>query len=564
MATYEQWNESLLEYVISGVPRGARVYLAIDYDVIEFIASRLGTVPGDFLEVVQLRCIKQKAIDLSRFFSRSKAQEDYEQTPQYFAFLCSMVMAAYRMGDDIDQGIASINYFYHFNSIMGLPTDQGRPHGMAHGGEEELWRDWNNWLRFHGYQPTAFMKADHYFTYARSQALLRQSDKNTLWKFFSNNQNKYSELLDKDDILLKLRSDINYLTKYLKELLEMDGKIGSQRYDALAEAIFENFEAWIASGKQSEPTEALIGISHNILAMGLYRVEDFRSRQSKFYLLPKQPKRYIGDSEISVFYKDKQESLTKDRPGWFEPLPPALAIEEIEDGVILAIDGSQVARQLILPKQDFWILLHDPEYQDSGVYASWEERPELGISFVLLIKKYLEPDLIFLRDEGMLTWSNIPKTMGDWLEYSDIVVISDAWGSVSITSKKLLNQLRPRSSVSISLSGGMRDPLTNAWLVNHGPEIMIFAFDEDLELEIVRTGQEEIFQRFTVNSGNITRPEWDIPGHYQIRVRSGNDIAGERQAAILDWGSISLSKPGNHKPVRIGFASVYGAWIDGE
>src|SRR5688572_7286584 len=98
MATYEQWNEALLSYVISGVPRGSRVYIAIDDDAIEFIGSQLGAVPGDFFEVVRSRCIKSNTVNLSRFFTRTVAQEQYQETPPYFAFLCFMVLAAYRMG----------------------------------------------------------------------------------------------------------------------------------------------------------------------------------------------------------------------------------------------------------------------------------------------------------------------------------------------------------------------------------------------------------------------------------------------------------------------------------
>lgn len=563
MATYEQWNEALLKYVLSGVPRGARVYLAIDDDAIEFVGSQLGATLNDFLEVLRLRCIKNNTIDLSCFFSQQVGQEQYESAPPYFAFLCSMVLAAYQMGEDIDQGVVSINYFYHFNSILDLRTDQGRPPGMAHGAEEDLWKDWNNWLRFNGYQATAFKRGELYFTYARSQALLRQSDKNSLWKFFSTNQNKYLEVLDKDGVLLKLRNDFNYMTKYLKELLEKDGKIGSQRYDALADAIFETFEAWLASGKQSERTEAFRNISSHSLDSGLYRIENFLSRQSEYYLLPKQPKRYIQDSSISISHKDKRQSLVIDRPGWFEALPWNIDVEEIDGGVVLDITGSQTIRKLILPKRDFWILLPDPEYRDSGIFASWEERPELGIPFLLFLKKDLEPDLSTLKNEGMVAWLTEPKVIGNWLEYSDIVVISDALGGISIANKNLLNQLRPRSSIGISLSGGLKAPSTNAWLVNHGPNITIFTFEKDINLEIVRIGQEEIYEQFSVNSNDTKKPRWDTPGYYQIRVRSeDDDNFRERQVIILDWSGITLSKPEKHQPLQIGSASIYGAWID--
>ena len=127
----------------------------------------------------------------------------------------------------------------------------------------------------------------------------------------------------------------------------------------------------------------------------------------------------------------------------------------------------------------------------------------------------------------------------------------------------MLNQLRPRSSIGISLSGGLKAPSTNAWLVNHGPNITIFTFEKDINLEIVRIGQEEIYEQFSVNSNDTKKPRWDTPGYYQIRVRSeDDDNFRERQVIILDWSGITLSKPEQHQPLQIGSASIYGAWID--
>src|SRR6266545_3789520 len=171
MPSYEQWNKALFEYVITGVPRGARVYLAIDDDVIEFIAFQLNTRPDDFWNVLRTYCKRNKSIDFSHISSQALSQENYTQSPPYIAFLGAMVVAAYRMGESVNQGVASHDYFHYFNGLLGFPVDFGRPPGMAHGSEQVFWDEWNIWLRYHGYQPTAFKTADHYYTYALSQAL---------------------------------------------------------------------------------------------------------------------------------------------------------------------------------------------------------------------------------------------------------------------------------------------------------------------------------------------------------------------------------------------------------
>jgi hypothetical protein len=561
MATYEQWNERLFNYVTSGIPRGARVYLAIDDEVIEYLATQLGTKPSDFSDAVRLKCVRNNAIDLNRIFSQAISQNQYKERPRYLAFLSLMVLAAYHMGESEELGVSGIDYFYYFNSLIGFPKEAGRPTGMAHGTEEKLWNDWSIWLKYQGFQPTAVKVGDHYFTYARSQALLRQSDKNNLWKFFSNNSNKFEDDINKDDLVIKLTVNADYgLTKHLKEILSKDGKVGAQRYEDLSEALIENFEFWIASGRQAERAKAYRKISKGNIMAGLYRIEDFISHQPQFYILAKQP-RYIQVSDLSVSYKGRTDYLELERPGWFEPLPWQVDFSEIENGLVVDLKGNKTLTSMILPKRDFWILSPDPDDTSSGIYASWEERTELGIPFVLLIKKNFESDLIHLKNEGLITWKNQPTEINGWYEYKDVVVISDAWSNVSITNKSLLHQFRPRGSISISLRGGLRDPHKNAWLVNHGPEILINSFFDDIELEILRTGEDDIFKRIEVKSGEITQYKWDSPGNYQLRIRSGEEIR-ERQVTILDWTEISLAKPGKHKPIQIGTTVIYGALIE--
>ena len=561
MATYEQWNERLFNYVTSGIPRGARVYLAIDDEVIEYLATQLGTKPSDFSDAVRLKCVRNNAIDLNRIYSQAISQDQYKNRPRYLAFLCLMVLAAYHMGESEELGVSGIDYFYYFNSLIGFPKEAGRPTGMVHGTEENLWNDWSIWLKFQGLQPTAYKVGDHYYTYARSQTLLRQSDKNNLWKYFSNNTSKFEDDINKDDLVIKLAVNADYgLTKHLKEILSKDGKVGAQRYEDLSEALIENFEFWLASGKQAERAKVYRGISRGNIMAGLYRIEDFISHQPQFFILAKQP-RYIQVSDLSVSYKDKTEYLEIERPGWFEPLPWQVDISEIENGLVLDLEGNLSLSSMILPKRDFWILSPDPDDTLSGIYASWEDRPELGIPFVLLIKKYFESDLIHLKKEGLITWIDQPKEINSWYEYKDVVVISDAWSNVSIENRSLLNQFRPRGSISISLRGGLRDPHINAWIVNHGPEILINSFFDDIELEILRTCEDDIFKRIEVKSGEITQYEWNFPGNYQLRIKSGDEIR-ERQVTILDWTEISLAKPGKHKPMQIGTAVIYGALIE--
>src|SRR4051812_35109369 len=98
MATYEAWNRALFDYTLNGVTKGTRIYLAIDDEVIAWIADRLETSTDDFPKVIQLRCLYDDAVHLSRVYADE--QKDYNTLPRYFAFLCGMVLAAHRMGEN--------------------------------------------------------------------------------------------------------------------------------------------------------------------------------------------------------------------------------------------------------------------------------------------------------------------------------------------------------------------------------------------------------------------------------------------------------------------------------
>jgi hypothetical protein len=45
MPNYREWNRALVSYFTSGVPRGTKVYLSIDDDLLERIGQGLAQAP---------------------------------------------------------------------------------------------------------------------------------------------------------------------------------------------------------------------------------------------------------------------------------------------------------------------------------------------------------------------------------------------------------------------------------------------------------------------------------------------------------------------------------------
>lgn len=562
MATYDEWNNALLQYIIAGLPRGARVFLAVDDEAIEFLANQLKSQVDDFVSAIRLRCIRRDSVDLQRIYSPSISGNSYDQAPRYLTFLGLMVLAAHNMGKEADQGIAKNDYFYYLNVLLGLPSDAGRPSGMKHGAEVELWKDWNIWLRYQGFQPTAPTTLEPYYKIALTQALLRQSDKDNLWRHLSNNDSKYPDHIGKDGLISRLRSDKEYgFTRQLRDLLTSEGKVGSQRYDDLADEIYDVFEGWIDSGKQAERSRVIQGAYRSTLNAGLYRVVNYLTREVQYHLLPKQP-RHIHLAGASLEYQSETELLVEQRPGWFEPLPWPLSIEDIENGIQASIKDSERIRQLILPQRNFWILPPDPEDSASGIFATWTERPELGIPFVMLCKKELETDLRRLKEDGLIDWKMDPRPIdSNWLEYEEIVVIGDAWSSAIGEHKELIGQLRPRNTIAISLHGGLRDPQSGVWIVGYGPEITINTFFENVQIEILTTTDEFPLMVLDVKAGETVHYNWSESGNFQLRVTAGAETI-ERRVTIVEWAALTIEKSFRKQPILFGSHQIWGAHIE--
>jgi len=558
MVTYEAWNKALFDYTLTGVPKGSRVYLPIDNEAIAWVADDLQTTPDDFSEVVRLRCVNNGTVMLNRVFVENP--RDYIAPPRYFAFLCAMVLAAHRMGENEDSSLN--DYFTYFNEILGLGISK-RPPGLERGGEESLWKDWAFWLRYNGYLSTAVKTSDRYYTYARSQAMLRGLDKSHLWQHFGSNGGRYISRPGKGELTAQLRADTKFTTthfpKHLRDLLDTEGKIGATRYDDLADALDETFDAWIENGRPSERAKTHQTAAPATIRAGLYRTEDYLSGEVTYYLLPRQP-RHIQAEKAIVTYEGEPYRLLPDRSGWFEPLPFPLSLTDMENGFTLPLQGIDRIRALTVSANDFWILPPDPDDVGSGVYASWTDHPELGVPFVLLCRPKLKTDLEILRDENLIAWSGQIEIDG-WIEYSGVMVLSDVWSEVNIDHKELLNQLRPRTYLGIALGGGLRDTKTGAWLVESGPVVVVNAFAKQVSLTLLDLSDDSLIDTFdSLKHGESAPIKWLQAGDYMLSLQAEGQKY-ERFVRIVDWSELTLAPTEKMATLSINNHSIFGATV---
>ena len=548
MASYQDWNQSLMSYFTSGISRDTKVYLSVDDDVLEHIGRNFNREPtaanwsDDFRAAVRKEVIVDGQVNLNNLLWR-----DSKGSPQGVAFLGATVLAGYQMADE--ERISELNYFKRLREVLGL-SGFGRPPGMNFGdkAEEPLWRGWNLWLMQQGFLPSAQRgrgEPTTYINYPISQSLLRRTDKDRLLLLF--NEQQWTTQWDAQTLFSQVRLQAQGLSKHLKELLN-DNR---QRYEAVAEAMHEVYEQWQLGGKPAGLRVGVPTFARHIFT-GLYRIEAPFLGQIDYYLYPKQPRGRQLKS-LQVQYRDNVDQLREERPGWYFPLDCPINVSELERGARYQITCPADLDFLIFPDRDFWILIPDPDNPDSGAYASWRT-PTLGTPFILLCKQELLSDIQRLRDERLLEWSGNPMPVYDrsnWVELHQCMAVSQAWDGVFINNQELKDALQPSVGLSISFSGGLRVPKLGAWLEGYSPQVTVFGFYPTAELKITRLSDNcQILAR---EQSTNTPISVDFPslGDYRVEATGGGELI-QRFVKIVDWSSLSIEKQKHREVMQIG------------
>lgn len=561
MATYDDWSQALVSYFTSGVPRGIKVYLSVDEEILDRIGEEFDwqrtadTWRDDFRAAVREQVIVGDRVDLQHL--HRCASNSY---PPGIAFLGLCVLAASQMAEE--DKISERDYFKRLREVLGL-SGFGRPPGMQFGAqaEEPLWEDWNRWLRRHGFESSAKRGPGGpttYIYYPISQSLLRRADKDRLRLLFGEKQ--WKAQWDEMTLFANVHREAPKLSQHLKQLLK-----DRQRSEAIAEAIYEVYQQWLEYPEISANVpSAENNTCRRYLLAGLYRTEDPLLGRVDYYLYPKQQRGRKVES-ISVQQGDKIQLLKVERPGWYFPLEFPLNCSELDRGARYEIRdnpnlnpapplSSSRGNRLILPRRDFWILIPDPENPDAEDYATWGT-PPLGTPFILLCKPELLSDLHRLRDERLIEWSGEPIRPfenSEWVELDQCMVISQAWDAVFIKNSELKEALQPTVRLAISLSGGLRVPQQNAWLEEYPPQIAVFGFAPTAQLTLTRISDNQpIYCPPSVKTNNKISIKFPSPGDYLIEATSGGD-SSERFVRILPWDELAIAPSKRYEQLDLG------------
>ena len=349
MATYDEWNNAIAEYFVSGLSSGSTVYLSVDEDALmeigaRFEQSEIDSVNWveDFTKAVRSKCVTGDTIYLPR---DSGYQSD--QIPSCVAFLAAMVLAAHHMiGEETeDETILQTNYFKRLRQVLGLSDEEtGRPEGlMPPGIEEDLWEKWNRWLISNGWLHSAEQGQSNYnkfINYPLSQALLREADQEVLERLFRQqvNSDQLSRVWDRDTIGFWVRRQ-QFGSRHLRDLIQ---ESDFRRYEAVTDAVFEVYTS-IDWGQEIDAKSGQRRIGQRRMTAELYRVEDAIMGDLKYRLYPRQPKQF-GGGTLELVHNGTVYPLREERQGWFMPLLPV----NPAGGIFYTVNGHSQIKRLVL------------------------------------------------------------------------------------------------------------------------------------------------------------------------------------------------------------------------
>ena len=147
------------------------------------------------------------------------------------------------------------------------------------------------------------------------------------------------------------------------------------------------------------------------------------------------------------------------------------------------ISGDPRFYELVVPDKGFWLLIRDPENEDTGVFASWGY-PDLGETFLLVCRQEYKEQLDLLAQENLMRWDHSVELSGileGWVEYRECMVMSDNWDFIIPVKADLFEAVRPNVRASISLKNGLRIPHLR-WLEGYGPELTVIGFTDSVRL----------------------------------------------------------------------------------
>jgi hypothetical protein len=227
------------------------------------------------------------------------------------------------------------------------------------------------------------------------------------------------------------------------------------------------------------------------------------------------------------------------RAGFFAPLWPQEPF--VDQAIDLAVAGDPGIRTALFPRHDFWLLIRDPE-DPLGAWATWRPYLEVGERLLVLCRPGLfAEEMERLHSEKLLEWAERVEGPG-WIEYRGCMVLSYDWGAFipNPECRALADALTPHSAAGVSLSGGLRAPNQNAWLVGYPPKMKIYGFGPRFDVTITSSEGVEVYSGETPCQVEVPLPDNLEPGVYTVEVNWGGRLLAVRTFRVIPWDEIAV------------------------
>src|SRR5687767_12691416 len=218
MASYQDWNSAIYQHITTGLPTGARIFLSIDDEALVSAGRLLDPVLPRSERVKDfLQAVRKQFVFGNRIRNIFPTDDKANTVPGYISFLAVTVLAANRMAES--EEVSQTNYFIRLKEVLEIHSDSHRPPGFEPGAEELIWKHLASWLISKGYLHSAQPGegARKYVNYPISQTLLRQADREGLWRHFTNR--RWSRNLDEDVVVTRVMREKQYLPNHVQGLL---------------------------------------------------------------------------------------------------------------------------------------------------------------------------------------------------------------------------------------------------------------------------------------------------------------------------------------------------------
>jgi hypothetical protein len=316
-------------------------------------------------------------------------------------------------------------------------------------------------------------------------------------------------------------------------------------------------------------------VQNGEISAQIYRSEGdyFFSQYPDFFLYPKE-KKGIDFMGANIVIDGVSTTLQKgDSEGWYLPIfEYPISAEILNQGAIYPITRSHPndISCLVLDRRSFWVLTPDPDCPESPIYYASFGKASLGQTFILLCRKELVGLVERLQSERLLR-SNSPtkafENNADWIEFHQCMILSEDWEGVDLglEGKQLKDALQPAATVEICLTGGLRVPHLNAWLIEDVPVITIFSSLVD-QAEVLIFSKEGVpISRKIVNTNvpnpNIFKASGIVrTGSYGIRVNCGK-LSSQKTVNFVNWDDLEIREPSRKEILKIGNLGINGSQI---